>query len=91
MEDQIKIKFVKHNKYVYPKPYVFKVTPKDHKEFGEYLKPENEGIMYNDFKVETLQKLHKKGKPYSHFKVIELGHFDDEMHKPLKIDHMIAK
>ena len=47
--DQIKIKYVRHNKsgreQLYPKSYVFKLTPKDKKEFKDQLQKRKKGLI----------------------------------------------
>lgn len=84
-DDQVVIKFLRRNKkgkeWVYPKPYVFKLTPKDKKEFKEYLQKGQKGIIKVD-------KVKGEGTVEVPFMIEEIGHFDDEMHKPLMIVKM---
>lgn len=80
-QDQIKIKFIKRKNFIYPKPYIFKITPKDLKEFSDKLKPGQKGLMKNTVKQ-------KRENLISKFIIVELGHFDNELHKPLMITKM---
>ena len=83
--DQIKIKYVKHNKsgreWLYPKSYIFKLTPKDKKEFKDQLQKGKKGLI-------EIPKLKGAGTVKVLFMIEEIGHFDDELHKPLMIVKM---
>lgn len=80
----IKLKLNLSKKLVlYPKSYIFKLTPKDKKEFSDNLKVGNEGLMDNQIKKEQKMEFTE-----SKFKIIAIGHFDDQLHKPLKITKM---
>lgn len=90
--DQIKIKFIKKvskgtkkgKPYLFPKPYVFKLTPKDKAEFKEKLQPNQKGLI-------EVAKLKGEGTVHCPFMIVDVGHFDDQMHKPLKIIKMFDK
>lgn len=84
-DDQIKIKYIKRNKkgkeWVYPKAYIFKLTPKDKNEFKEYLQKGSKGLI-------EVPKLKGEGMAKAPFIIEEIGHFDDELRKPLMIVKM---
>ena len=94
-DDQIIIKFVnrnrrgKHPYFIYPKPYTFLLTPRDKKEFGDDLEYARRGLI--EVPKLGVSEEHKGETVIVPFAVQEVGHFDDEVHKPLKIVKMFKK
>ena len=94
-KDQIKIKYVKQLKggkkkgqrFLYPKSYIFNLSAETQAEFCEQLQIGRRGLV-------DVPKFNRKGQVVTGktvkvpFEIIDLGHFDNEPHKPLKIVKM---
>ena len=94
-KDQIKIKYIKQIKdeknkgqrYLYPKVYIFNLSTEIQAEFGEQLQIGMRGLV-------EVPKLKHNGEVVAGktvkvpFAIIDLGHFDNKPHKPLKIVKM---
>lgn len=81
MARQIKIQFSKFYG-LYPKEYIFMLTPKAKKLFMDDLEPGRYGVMNNPA---------DKKKKTNEFVVLEIGDFDNKVHKPLDIIKMREK
>ena len=94
-KDQIKIQYIrqiksgekKGQRYLYPKPYIFNLSTETQAEFCKQLQIEMRGLV-------EVPKIKHNGKVVAGktvkvpFAIIDLGHFDNEPHKPLKIVKM---
>lgn len=81
MARQIKIQFSKFYG-LYPKEYIFMLTPKAKKLFMNDLEPGRYGVMNNPA---------DKKKKTNEFVILEIGDFDNKVHKPLDIIKMREK
>ena len=97
-KDQIKIKYVrrikggenKEQRFLYPKPYIFNLSAEMQAEFCEQLQIGRRGLV-------EVPKIKHNGEVVAGktvkvpFEIIDLGHFDNEPHKPLQIVTMFKR
>ena len=97
-KDQIKIKYVKQIKggkkkgqrFLYPKSYIFNLSAETQAEFCEQLQIGRRGLV-------DVPKFNRKGQVVTGktvkvpFEIIDLGHFDNEPHKLLKVVTMFKR
>lgn len=96
-KDQIKIKYVqkikggkkKGQRFLYPKPYIFNLTVEMQAKFKDQLQVGMQGLAEIP-KIKNKEIVEGKIVKMP-FEIIDLGHFDNEPHKPLQIVTMFKE